>query len=294
VSTRIIISPPEITPDLVRSLLAEQHPDLAELELLPFDGGWDNVLYSLGERWLVRLPKRSEAAPLIETEQTWLPRIAERLPISVPVPFRAGLPGAGFPWRWSVVQRFQGVSASEEPLLPTEAVALAGFLRALHLPAPTDAPRNPYRGVPLSTRADVGARLERVLPSVSTEPDTVWRVWRRAVETAPSKTDVWIHGDLHLRNLLVQEGHLSAVLDWGDMAAGDPATDLACLWMAFDHWSAIDAALDAYGASPDLVRRSLGWAVIFATVFIDMGLPEPYPQLGRRLFQAIVRYGGGS
>ncbi len=278
---------------LVRALLVSQHPDLASLPVEPFDAGWDNAVFALGDRWLVRLPNRAESAPLAEKELTWLGVVAQGLPLPVPVPVRAGVPGEGYPWHWSVVPRLEGVTADREALESGQAAVLAGFLKALHRPAPTHAPVNPWRGVPLVSRSDLAGRLEKVLPTVATEPDTVRRLWNRAVAAPPAPTPLWIHGDLHPRNLLVKDGRLAAVLDWGDLTAGDPATDLAAAWMVFDHWSDIDVFLDAYGASADLVRRALGWAVAFATVFLDTGLPDPYPALGRRLFTAVVRYGGG-
>jgi aminoglycoside phosphotransferase (APT) family kinase protein len=278
---------------LVRALLAEQHPDLSELPLAVLDAGRDNVVFRLGDRRLVRLPCREESAPLLENELAWLPRVAEGLTLPVPVPERAGRPGRGYPWRWSVVPWFDGITADIEPLDPSQAPVLALFLRALHRPAPADAPPNPYRGIPLAARTDMPARFERVLAGSHTESDTVLRLWERALAAPPATEMVWIHGDLHPRNLLGRGGELTAVLDWGDMAVGDPATDLAAAWMLFDHWSGVDAVFDTYGASSALVRRALGWAIVFGIVFQDLGLPDPYPRLGRNALAAAVRYGGG-
>jgi aminoglycoside phosphotransferase (APT) family kinase protein len=282
----------DIDETLVRSLLAEQHPQWAQFPLKLLDAGMDNVIYRLGADRLVRLPRREKSAPLMEKELIWLPQLASRLPLPVPTPV-AGSPARGFPWRWSVVPWFDGVSADQESLADDQVLVLAEFLRALHQTAPSDAPVNPYRGVPLAMRSDIPAKLDRVLNEVNTESDTVRRLWERAV-AAPPASAVWIHGDLHPRNVIVRDGVLAAVIDWGDMAAGDPATDLACAWMLFDHWSGTDALFDAYGAGPDLVRRALGWAIVFATVLLGSGLPEPHPRLGKSLFAALVRYGGGA
>ena len=283
----------DIDMPLVRSLLAEQHPDLAELPLELFDEGWDNVLFHLGDRWLVRLPRREEAAPLVQKEQTWLPVLADRLPLPVPLPFRVGVAGNAYPWSWSVLPRFEGVSCDREPADSSQAPVIGRFLRALHQPAPVDAPRNPYRGGALAERPGLTERLERVLPQVTVETDTVRRLWDRALTAPLAEADVWIHGDLHARNVLVSEGAVTAVIDWGDLAAGDPATDLACAWMLFDRWADVDAVLDTCGASAPQIRRALGWVIVFAAMFVDSGLPDPYPSLGRGLFQAVVRYGGG-
>jgi aminoglycoside phosphotransferase (APT) family kinase protein len=97
------VSELDIDVPLVRSLLEQQHPDLAHLPIHPVDAGWDNAIFRLGDRWSVRLPRRQAAATFIEKEQIWLPRLADRLPIPVPTPYRFGKPGLGYPWRWSVL-----------------------------------------------------------------------------------------------------------------------------------------------------------------------------------------------
>ena len=96
----------EITEDIVRGLLRAQCPGLAERELAPFNNGWDNDIWSLGENLLVRLPRREAAAQLILNEQRTLPVLAPRLSLAVPVPVHAGVPQGGYPWHWSVVPRF--------------------------------------------------------------------------------------------------------------------------------------------------------------------------------------------
>ncbi len=148
--------PAEVTiePSLVQALLQEQHTDLAQLALIDIGEGWDNKLFRLGDALAVRLPRRAASAALIEQEQRWLPRLSPRLPLPVPVPLRIGRPGSGFPWSWSVVPWLAGESALlAPPQDPAPMVAALGqFLRALHQPAPDDAPHNPWRGVPLATR----------------------------------------------------------------------------------------------------------------------------------------------
>ena len=146
----------EVTIDtsVVRSLLQEQHADLAHLPLIEVGEGWDNKLFRLGGDLAVRIPRRAASATLIEHEQRWLPRLAPQLPLPVPAPLRVGRKGSGFPWSWSVVRWFPGQSALLAPPqdVATTAVALGRFLRALHQPAPENAPHNPWRGVPLAAR----------------------------------------------------------------------------------------------------------------------------------------------
>ena len=145
-----------MTERLVRALLSEQHPDLAELPLVELAAGWDNLIYRLGDALTVRLPRRAVSAALVEHEQRWLPELAVGLPLPVPVPLRVGVPGCGYPWRWTIGPWLPGRPAELDPPedLELAATGLGGFLAALHRPAPVDAPHNPYRGVPLAERSD--------------------------------------------------------------------------------------------------------------------------------------------
>jgi aminoglycoside phosphotransferase (APT) family kinase protein len=158
--------PADLTIDepLVRGLLAEQHPDLAHLDLLEVEGGWDNTLFRLGQDLVIRLPRRSASASLIGHEQRWLPLLSPRLPLPVPVALRVGHPSDRFPWSWSITSWFAGRPALVTPPQPAAAATtLGGFLRALHQPAPPDAPRNPWRGVPLTDRsAALSDHLQRI------------------------------------------------------------------------------------------------------------------------------------
>ncbi len=154
-----MVAPPadiEVDEHLIRSLLAEQHPDLAGLALVELDAGWDNTLWRLGGELLVRLPRRAVAADLTAHEQRWLPELGGRLPLPVPVPVRVGRPTDGYPWPWSVVRWIDGTPADRAPAMDAIVVAeqLGTFLRALHRTAPASAPGNPFRGVPLVARAD--------------------------------------------------------------------------------------------------------------------------------------------
>lgn len=180
--------PAEVTiePSLVRALLHEQHPDLAQLALIDIGEGWDNKLFRLGDDLAVRLPRRTASAALIEQEQRWLPQLSPRLPLPVPVPLRIGRPGAGFPWSWSVVPWFAGESALFPSPQDTASMvpALGQFLRALHQPAPDDAPHNPWRGVPLATRAKKVREHVQQLNGV-VDGIAVLSLWERVV-SAPS------------------------------------------------------------------------------------------------------------
>lgn len=285
----------EIDAALVSALLAEQHPDLAHLPALALDAGWDNAMFRLGDRLAVRLPRRAVAAPLIEHEQTWLPRIAGRLTLPVPAPLRTGVPGLGYPWCWSVVPWIQGVAADEQEPHASQAPAFAAFLRSLHVPAPPDAPVNPVRGVPLEQRARaVEERMGRISGRTDAITPDVARIWREALHAPLDMPPVWLHGDLHSRNVLVQGGAITGIIDWGDVTAGDPATDLASIWMLFEEPAARAEALAAY--APDLsqatILRAMGWAILFGVMLLDTGLVDNVRNaaIGERVLRRI----GGS
>ena len=182
------IPPAEVAIDacVVRRLLQEQHSDLMHLALVDAGEGWDNRLFRLGDDLAVRLPRRAASAALIEHEQRWLPLLAPRLPLPIPVPVRLGQPGCGFPWSWSVVRWFTGQSAALAPLEDPSATAvvLGRFLGALHQPAPADAPRNPWRGIPLAGRAEaMRTHLQRVDGVV--DRGAVLDLWERVVSASP-------------------------------------------------------------------------------------------------------------
>ena len=142
---------PRFEQGLVRALLREQHPDLADLDLRDVEGGWDNQQLRLGPDLAVRLPRSERAPDLLRIERTWLPVLAGRLPLPTPVPVRAGEPSDLFAHTWTVARWVHGEPADLTPIVRDDAAdALAGFLRALHEPAPHEAPVNPTRSDPLA------------------------------------------------------------------------------------------------------------------------------------------------
>jgi aminoglycoside phosphotransferase (APT) family kinase protein len=270
----------EIDVELVRALLAEQHPDLAGLPLRVAAQGWDNVMARLGGDLAVRLPRRQVAAELVEKEQRWLPGLAPRLPVTVPVPVRVGRPSSalGYPWSWSVVPWVPGTRASDVPVArrAATAVPLADFLLALHRPAPAGHPVNPVRGVPLGPRDEVVRA--RLASGVVPDEARALAVWERAV-AAPAwdGPPLWVHGDPHPGNLVVtDDGTLAAVVDLGDLTAGDPATDLAAAWLVLDAPARAvfrGHLAERYPADDPVWVRARGWALSMASSMLTSG-PE--------------------
>jgi len=275
---------------LVRTLLRAQHPDLAERSIELCASGWDNAIFRLGDDLCVRLPRRAASAALLVSEQRWLPALSERLPLSVPAPIRIGHPSADYPWSWSVLPWLSGVTADQSKLLADEGIVLARFLKALHTPAPPTAPRNPYRGVPLLQRAAaVEERMERMDRTTQSVGIAIRSIWRDALAASIDVDDTWIHGDLHARNVLVSDERLRAIIDWGDLCAGDCATDLASIFMWLPDRESRAMAMAAYGGSTATWQRARGWAVLFGLVLLETGLTDnpPHAAMGERILRNL-------
>ncbi|MFK8907757.1 aminoglycoside phosphotransferase family protein [Streptomyces sp. YS-3] len=260
----------DVTAELVRDLLREQRPDLADHPVRLGARGWDNQLWRVGDELAVRLPWATRSADaLLRKEHTWLPALAPRLPLPVPVPQYLGEPSERFPRPWIVTTWVPGTPADQAPATHPEAAdALAGFLTALHRPAPEGAPMGRDRGGPLAgqTQGFTQALASATELGLVPDPDAVRAVWEDAV-AAPEWTGppVWLHGDLHPANVLTADGTFCGVIDFGDLLAGDPACDLAGAWILLPD-GAIDRFYDGYRPDADAAtrRRARGWAVLKA------------------------------
>lgn len=279
----------EVTTELVDRLIQQQHPDL-QGELTPLANGWDNVIFRLGRTRTVRLPRRQMAAELITKEQRWLPQLASGLPLAIPVAERVGYPTEDYPWSWSIGPWFQGAALTTiaVPERTRYAAELASFFAVLHQSAPADAPINPVRGIPLPGRAVIARQQLELLRL----PDRIRTLWEKLVDTpALAGPPVWVHGDPHPANVLIKDGRLAAMIDFGDLCAGDPATDLAVGWLAFDptgrrrfhdHYVAIK------GEDPDLWRRARGWALSLGLSLLANSDDNPMlATIGRHALQQV-------
>ncbi|MGH1493673.1 MAG: aminoglycoside phosphotransferase family protein [Acidimicrobiales bacterium] len=270
----------EITIELVTALLQEQHPDLADLPIRELANGWDNVLYRLGDEFTVRLPRRVEAAELVGNEIRWLPELAPRLPLAIPSPVRTGQPTSDYPYAWTVLPWFDGetVGTSTFQAPEREARRLGHFLSRLHRPAPADAPVNPHRGTPLATRDRL--TVDRLASLDRSDSAAILAIWADAVAANPwNGPPLWVHGDLHALNIIKDNDALAAILDFGDICSGDPATDLMVAWYLFtqDEREVLRASADSQNRpiDDDMWRRGRGWAVTHALALLVHAADAP-------------------
>ena len=231
--------PLKIDAALVRGLVAGQFPQWKDLPIRPVAlSGWDNRTFHLGEDMLVRMPSAAEYAAQVEKEHKWLPRLAPFLPLPIPLPLAMGEPADGYPWRWSIYRWLMGDTAASAHIsdLCEFAASLAQFLIALQQIDPTGGPmpgpHSFYRGGMLTTY-DAETREAIAALKGKIDVDVAAEVWETALATSWHGAPVWVHGDVSAGNLLVQEGRLCAVIDFGQLTIGDPACDLAIAWTLF-------------------------------------------------------------
>jgi len=233
-------TPPLITTALVQKLITTQFPHYANLSITPVHiQGHDNRSYRLGPHLLIRLPSSAAYRAQVLKEQTWLPVLAPKLPVPIPTPIAMGSPTADYPFSWSIYQWIDGSTATTLGIthMPQFATDLAHFLSALQNISAEGGPiagiHNFYRGGPLLTYDGETRAAIALLPSTA-DQKTATLIWERALASEWDQPPVWVHGDVTMGNLLTTNGRLSAVIDFGCMAIGDPACDLVIAWNAFD------------------------------------------------------------
>jgi aminoglycoside phosphotransferase (APT) family kinase protein len=282
--------------DLVRRLLAAQFPQWAALPIgRVASAGTDNALYRIGDDLVARLPRIHWAVDKVEHEQRWLPWLAPQLPFPIPAPLALGKPAEGYPHQWSVYRWLEGEMATDDLIGDPRQFAsdLAGFVSAMQRIDPANGPPAPYgRGDPLETK-NVGERVPE-LEAHAIDVAAVSAAWEAAV-AAPAwdRKPVWLHGDLQSGNVLVVDGRLSSVIDFGCVGVGDPAVDVAAAWilLAAGSREVFREALDVDDAT---WARSGGWALSLAVGAITY-YHETNPVLagiGRRALEAVLEDAG--
>jgi aminoglycoside phosphotransferase (APT) family kinase protein len=258
---------------LVRRLLAAQFSTWADLAIERVaSSGTDNAIYRLGDDMAVRLPRIAWAVGQVEKEARWLPRLAPHLPLAIPVPLAMGMPAEGYPWRWSVNRWLEGENATVDRIadLRQAATDLAQFVATLQQvdTAGGPPPKNDgSRGVPLAVR-DRRTRAAIAALHGTHDTDAVTAAWDAAVRApAWSGPGVWLHGDLTAANLLAQHRRLSAVIDFGAMAVGDPACDTMVAW-TYLNAETRDVFRAALPVDDATWARGRGWALSVAVIIL--------------------------
>jgi aminoglycoside phosphotransferase (APT) family kinase protein len=256
----------DIDAALARRLIDAQFPQWSHLAIEPVEvDGWDNRTFRLGSELSIRLPTGDWYAQQVDKEQRWLPVLAPQLPLPIPTPVARGEPAAGYPYSWSVYRWLDGELASRARIddLTGFAASLAAFLNALAGIDATDGPEpgqhNFYRGGPLATyEAETLAAVDALGEEIPR--DAVLRVWEDAMTTTWDRDPVWLHGDVASGNLLVRDGRLAAVIDFGSSGVGDPACDVVIAWTFLSGPSRdrFRADLDVDAAT---WSRGRGWAL---------------------------------
>jgi aminoglycoside phosphotransferase (APT) family kinase protein len=256
---------------LVEKLVGEQFPQWAHLLIkLVEPGGWDNRTFRLGEEMLVRLPSAERYAAKVEQEQYWLPKLAPFLSLSIPSPIAMGNPSEDYPWHWSIYRWIEGEPAATGEIknLDEFAVSLAEFLGTLQqIDTNAELPpglHNFHRGGSLEVYdSETREALSSLKGSIDTDVATT--IWEAALASVWEKSPEWIHGDVSAENLLVKDGHLAAVIDFGGLATGDPSCDLVIAWTFFEG-SSREAFKTAMAVDNSTWERARGWALWKAAI----------------------------
>ncbi|MCZ4092263.1 aminoglycoside phosphotransferase family protein [Sinorhizobium psoraleae] len=284
-----------IDASLVSKLIAAQFPEWADLPIRPVEfDGWDNRTFHLGRHMTVRLPSAAPYALQVEKEQRWLPILAPRLPLPIPVPLAVGRPGEGYPWPWSVYEWREGEIATHAPVADLSAFAatLARFLVALREIDATDGPapgkHNFFRGGPL-TVYDAETRRALVALEGRIDTDAARAVWEAALAATWHGAPVWFHGDVSSGNLLVENGRLSAVIDFGTSGVGDPSCDLSVAWTFF-HGESREAFRAGLPLDKATWARGRGWTLWKALIVLAElpGTDRLEVEKSRRVIEAVL------
>jgi len=263
----------EIDTALVKNLIAAQFPDWADLPVRPVaTSGWDNRTFHLGDEMSVRLPSAERYVAQVEKEHRFLPLLAPQLPLPIPVPLGLGTPGQGYPWPWSVYRWIEGERSGLQNIanLTEFAEDLADFLLALWKIDASDGPpagrHNFHRGGSLEV---YDAETRRSIEILSGEIDVprITEIWEKALASRWMGKPVWVHGDVAEGNLLVRDGRLSAVIDFGSSGTGDPACDLVIAWTLFDD-PAARAFRNRVGLDVQTWERARGWCLWKALITV--------------------------
>jgi aminoglycoside phosphotransferase (APT) family kinase protein len=273
---------------LVRRLLRGQFPRWADLPIERLaSGGTVNAVYRLGATLTVRLPLTEGGTNDLDREARWLPKLAARLPVTIPTVVATGTPAEGYPWAWAVHEWIEGTTPVEGQVAEPTVLAtdLAAFVTAMRT-AGLDGGPTAYRGVPLATVDEyTRAAIETLRRSEEPfEADAATAAWTESLAATPWRgAPCWVHSDLMPSNLLVTDGRLTGVLDFATVGVGDPACDLIPAWnlLPSPARKIFRAAIDIDDAT---WLRGRGWALSMAVIQL------PYYRNTNPIISANARY----
>lgn len=258
---------------LIKKLIAEQFPQWKDLTIQPVaTSGWDNRTFHLGSEMLIRMPSDSIYEPQVEKEQQWLPHLATFLPLAIPQPLAVGQPSTDYPYKWSIYKWIEGEPLAQASSYNREAIAkqLGKFIVALHeietKDGPPPGPHNFYRGGTLVTYdTETRNAIKKLKDKIDAKKAIA--LWEEAISTVWSKPPVWIHGDISAGNLILRDGQLHAVIDFGQLGVGDPACDLAITWTFFEDRDR-DIFRSIINLDDDTWMRGRGWTLWKSLLYI--------------------------
>ena len=260
------------TLDLARNLIAEQFPEFSDLPITDVEKqGHDNRTYRLGEHMLIRMPTAADYALKVPKEQELLPQLAKRLSASIPAPIKMGKPSTDYPYPFSIYKWLPGKSINLLTLTAQDkeqlAFDLAKFLKELQaitdVEGPSPGQHNWWRGDHVSVY-DSGAREQIAKLADIIDSNSALELWEKACGTKWNKVPIWIHGDIAVGNILIQDNKLSGVIDFGGTAMGDPACDLVIAW-TYLSGKARDIFVAEMGLDGDTWLRARAWVLWKAT-----------------------------
>lgn len=253
----------DITIDIVSKLIQTQFPEYKDLEVYPvLLSGHDNRTFHLGDKMTVRLPSAEGYVAAVEKELQWLPYLAKHLSLPISSPIAVGKPNEDYPFPWSINHYIEGTSLNQikKVDMKTLAYELSSFLKELQniptLDAPLGGLHNYFRGQHPSVYQDEVIKALEELTNLPTEILNI--IWQEAISSTYQEPPVWLHGDIAPGNLLMKDGHLCAVIDFGVTAVGDPACDYAMAWTYFDKES---REIFLKGLDQNMINRARGWAL---------------------------------
>jgi aminoglycoside phosphotransferase (APT) family kinase protein len=273
---------------LVRRLVAAQFPQWADLPVTPVKvDGWDNRTYRLGTGLTARLPTAESYVAAVDKEHTWLPVLGPSLPVEIPTAVAKGQPGFGYPYPWAIRRWISGDTASFETVSDLDEFArtVAAFILALQDIDATGGPlagaHSFYRGASLEHyHGETLEALAGLKGRINT--DLALEVWNTALAAPYDGPPLWFHGDIANGNLLVRDGRLSAVIDFGTSGVGDPACDLVIAYTFFSGTSRA-AFREAVAQDDAMWSRAAAWALWKALI------TEDFPVINAILDSAVSR-----